>query len=108
MSLFRFLTHDGSSFNDLGSSDHLDIDDARYVALGLTLLPGMLVLVPRFRRDPRWRFHAPYTVATVLVAAPAFALKGILVYLFLGSLLDWFLVTALRMIREDTRRNTKD
>jgi len=74
-----------------------DIHDSAYMALGLTLLPGMLLLAARFGRDRRWRGHRLYTVATVLVAAPAFALKGMLVYVFLGSLLAWFVATALRL-----------
>ncbi len=79
------------------------IHDGAYIALGLSLLPALLLLAARFGRDPRWRGHGPFTVATALVAAPAFALKGILVYLFLGSLLLWFVLTALRLPRPRPR-----
>lgn len=73
------------------------LHDGAFVLLGLTLLPGMLLLGARFRRDPAWRGHAAYTWGTLALAAPAFALKGAAFYLFLAAALTWFAVTGARL-----------
>jgi hypothetical protein len=74
------------------------LHDAAFVLLGLTLLPGMLLLGARMRRDPRWRWHGAYTWATLALAAPAFALKGAAFYLFLVSAMLWFAATGARLL----------
>lgn len=73
------------------------LHDGAFVLLGLTLLPAMFLLAHIFRRNPRWRDHARYTLITVLVIAPAFALKGIAFYVFLAGVLAWFEITAIRL-----------
>ncbi len=78
---------------------HGRIHDAAFVLLGLSLLPAMLLLARRFRRDPAWRGHASYTIATLLLAAPAFVLKGLAFYVFLAALLLWVALTAARLWR---------
>ncbi len=73
------------------------IHDAAFVLLGLTLLPALFLLALRFQRDPVWQPYARYTLITVLVIAPAFALKGIAFYLFLAGVLLWFEIIAVRL-----------
>jgi hypothetical protein len=70
------------------------IHDGAYVLLGLSLLSGMLLLaVELYQRGP-WRALALPTLLTVLLAAPAFALKGAAFYGFLAIILSWFLLIA--------------
>ena len=75
------------------------VHDGAFVLLGLTLFPAMLALAARFRRDPHWRGQATYTLATLLLAAPAFAIKGAAFYLFLLAIMVWFVVTGVRLSR---------
>ncbi|MCU0493033.1 MAG: DUF998 domain-containing protein [Chloroflexaceae bacterium] len=77
------------------------IHDGAFVLLGLSLLPGLLVLGLHFRHDPRWRRHARYTLATVALALPAFLLRGAAFYLFLLLVLAWFVATALRLGKDE-------
>jgi hypothetical protein len=77
------------------------LHDGAFVLLGLTLLPGMLLLGARMRHDPAWRGHTAYTWGTLLLAAPAFALKGAAFYLFLLAAMAWFIVTGIRLMRQD-------
>jgi hypothetical protein len=65
------------------------IHDGAYVLLGLTLLPGMLLLAAALRHREGWRSLAFPTLFTVLLAAPAFALKGAAFYGFLVLILGW-------------------
>jgi hypothetical protein len=73
------------------------IHDGAFVALGLSLLPGMLLLADDLRRRPDWRALALPTMCTVALAAPAFALKGAAFYGFLALTLAWFLAIAGRL-----------
>ena len=73
------------------------IHDGAFVLLGLTLLPAMFLLARIFQRNPGWHDYARYTLITVLVIAPAFALKGIAFYVFLAGVLAWFEVIAIRL-----------
>jgi hypothetical protein len=73
------------------------IHDGAFVALGLSLLPGMLLLADDLRRRPDWRALALPTVCIVALAAPAFAIKGAAFYGFLALTLGWFLVIAGRL-----------
>lgn len=76
---------------------HGILHDAAFAALGLTLLPALILLGLRMVRDPRWRLHGFYTLSTALVSAICFELRGVAFYLFLNSVLGWFVVTALRL-----------
>jgi len=73
------------------------IHDGAFVLLGLTLLPALFLLSRIFQRNPGWHGYARYTLITVLVIAPAFALKGIAFYVFLAGVLAWFEVIAIRL-----------
>jgi hypothetical protein len=68
---------------------HGILHDLFFVVLGLSLMPGMLVLGAAFRGDSRWRGFAGYTWITAALALPAFFLKGAAFYFFLGAILLW-------------------
>lgn len=73
------------------------IHDGAYLLLGLTLLPGMLLLAVELRRRAPWRAFATPTLLVAALAAPAFALKGAAFYGFLALVLGWFVAIALRL-----------
>jgi hypothetical protein len=73
------------------------VHDGAYVLLGLSLLPGMLLLAVELRHRERWRTLTLPTLLTVLLAAPAFVLKGAAFYGFLALILTWFLLIAGRL-----------
>lgn len=73
------------------------IHDSAFVLLGLTLLPAMFLLARAFQQVATWRHYACYTFITVLIIAPAFALKGIAFYIFLIGVLTWFELIAIRL-----------
>ena len=76
---------------------HLHV--ASFVLLGLTLLPAMLLLSLAFRRDPRWKNLSAYTLLTLALVFPSFWLKGAAFYVFLGAILVWMKVVALRLCK---------
>ena len=76
---------------------HGVLHDVFFVALGLTLMPGMLVLGRAFQLDPRWRGLAIYTWGSAALALFTFFFKGIAFYVFLAAVLTWSEVVALRM-----------
>jgi hypothetical protein len=73
------------------------LHDGAYVLLGLSLLPGMLLLAAELRHRELWRALALPTLVTVLLAALAFVLKGMAFYGFLALILGWFLLMAARL-----------
>lgn len=75
------------------------IHDGAYILLGLTLLPGMLVLAADLRSRRQWRTFALPTLLVVLLAAPAFAVKGVAFYGFLALILGWFAAVAAQLWR---------
>jgi hypothetical protein len=84
---------------------HGRLHDLSFVMLGLTLLPAMLFLGCAFHHDPRWRDLGLYTWITVALAVPAFILKGIAFYFFLGSVLLWNEIIAARYCSLPNSRN---
>jgi hypothetical protein len=87
------------TYRDTPATWHGIAHDLAYVLLGITFLPALLLLAAHFRREGRWRGHALYTLLTVLFVGPAFALKGVMFYLFLIGALSWIEVTAVRLWR---------
>jgi hypothetical protein len=76
---------------------HGRLHDLSFVLLGLTLMPGMILLGFAFRQDARWRDLSLYTWITVLLALPTFWLKGAAFYVFLVAVLVWSEMVALRL-----------
>ena len=82
---------------------HGRLHDASFVLLGLTLLPAILLLGLAFRHDPRWKNLSLYTFLTLALVFPSFWLKGTAFYAFLGTILVWMEVVALRLYRVTQR-----
>lgn len=78
---------------------HGRLHDGSFVLLGLTLLPAILCLGQAFQRDARWSSLAGFTWLAAALAVPAFILKGIAFYLFLGAVLAWSEAAAWRLYR---------
>lgn len=88
------------TFRSYPKTWHGLLHDLFFVLLGLALLTSMLALGRAFQTDPRWRGgYGLYTFITALVALPAFALKGVAFYLFLGAILTWSVVLAIKLLR---------
>lgn len=73
------------------------LHDGFFALLGLTLMPGMLLLGRAFQRHERWKHLALYTWATLALIVPTFWLKGLAFYVFLFAILTWSVVVALRL-----------
>jgi len=84
------------------------LHDLAYVALGLTLFPSMLLWGRAFGRLAGWQDLAGFTWVVVGLAVPSFALKGILIYLFLGVVLVWLEAVALRLWQLVNRADESD
>jgi uncharacterized membrane protein YidH (DUF202 family) len=76
---------------------HGIIHDAAYVIFVLAFLAALFSLWRRFEADPRWRGHARYTFATMILAVLLLLLPGVAYYLFIVTLLAWIEVTAIRL-----------
>jgi hypothetical protein len=76
---------------------HGILHDAFFAVLGLSLMPAMLLLGIAFQGDRRWRGLAAYTWLTAASALPAFFIKGVAFYFFLGAVLLWSEVIAWRL-----------
>ena len=77
---------------------HGILHDSSFAAIGLTLMPAMILLGYVFRRDPRWQNLAVYTWITVALAVPTFWMKGVAFYIFLAAILLWCEVIAFRLL----------
>jgi hypothetical protein len=77
---------------------HGILHDSSFAAIGLTLMPAMILLGYAFRRDLRWKNLAVYTWATVALAIPTFWMKGVAFYVFLAAILLWCEVIAFRLL----------
>ena len=73
------------------------LHDSFFALLGLTLMPGMLLLGRVFQRNERWKALAFYTWGTLALVIPTFWLKGLAFYVFLLAILTWSVVIALRL-----------
>ena len=76
---------------------HGRLHDLSFVMLGLTLMPGMMLLGFAFRTDQQWKSLSLYTWITVALAFPAFWLKGAAFYVFIIAVLAWSEVVAGRL-----------
>src|SRR5918997_2192298 len=74
------------------------VHDAAFVVFALALLLALLFLWRRMRKNPGWRRHASYTLATALVCAACLVLQGVAYYGFLAAALAWIEATAIKML----------
>ena len=73
------------------------VHDAAFVAFAASLLLALVFLSRRMRRDPKWRSHASYTLATAVVCAACLVLPGVAYYGFLVVAFVWIEWTAVRL-----------
>lgn len=73
------------------------LHDSFFALLGLTLMPGMLVLGRVFQRNEQWKNLTVYTWGTLALVVPTFWLKGLAFYVFLLAILTWIVVIAHRL-----------
>lgn len=76
---------------------HGILHDSSFTLIGLTLMPAMILLGFIFLKDPRWKNLAIYTWLTVVLAVPAFWMKGVAFYFFLAAILSWCEIVAWRL-----------
>jgi Protein of unknown function (DUF998) len=86
---------------------HGRLHDLSFVLLGIFMLVSMLGLGRAFQNDPRWRGFGTYTFVTAACAIPSFALKGIAFYLFLGAILTWSVVIAIKLLHLSNPKNNQ-
>ena len=73
------------------------LHDSFFALLGLTLMPGMLLLGRVFRQREHWKNLSTYTWITLALVIPTFWLKGVAFYVFLLAILTWSVVIAFRL-----------
>ena len=73
------------------------LHDSFFAVLGLTLMPGMLLLGRVFQHREQWRSLSIYTWGTLALVIPTFWLKGLAFYVFLLAILVWCEVVAFRL-----------
>jgi hypothetical protein len=78
---------------------HGQLHDLSFVLLGVTLMPAMSLLGLAFRTSDHWQALSGYTWLTVALAFPTFWIKGPAFYIFIGAVLVWSEVVAIRMLR---------
>jgi len=93
------------TFRSYPKTWHGLLHDLFFVLLGFALLTSMLALGRAFQTDARWRGFGIYTFITAAFALPSFALKGAAFYLFLGAILAWGFVIALKLLSVSNQIN---
>lgn len=78
-------------------SFHGLVHDASFIVFAAALLLALFFLWRRMDREPRWRGHARYTLATALLAVVCLLVSGVAYYLFIGAILVWLEATAIRL-----------
>jgi hypothetical protein len=76
---------------------HGFLHDAFFVILGVTLMPGMLLLGRAFQKNESWKNLSLYTWGTLALIIPTFWLKGVAFYVFLLAILTWSEIVAFRL-----------
>lgn len=79
---------------------HGFLHDMFFVILGLSLMPGMLILGKSFREMEGWHNFSIYTWSTAALALPTFFLKGAFFYVFLFSILLWAELVAWKLVKD--------
>ena len=77
------------------------LHDSFFALLGLSLMPGMLLLGRVFQKHGRWKSLSIYTWIALALIIPTFWLKGVFFYIFLLAILSWSVVVAFRLKSTD-------
>ncbi len=76
---------------------HGRLHDLSFIALGLMIVPAMILFGISFRRVRYWRKLWLFTWIAVALAIPTFAMKGVVFYAFLAAMLIWNVLVAIRL-----------
>lgn len=76
---------------------HGFLHDAFFAVLGITLMPGMLLLGRVFQKHEQWKNLSMYTWITLALIVPTFWLKGVAFYVFLLAILTWSVIVAVKL-----------
>ena len=91
---------------------HGRLHDLAFMALGLMLIPAMILLAISFHNHGRWKRLSTVTWLTFALAMPTFAIKGIVFYAFLAVMLIWNELAAVRLWhwpqRDPEQTNTRE
>lgn len=85
------------TFRTTPMTTHGVLHDSAYVLLGITFLPGMILLAQQFKHLPDWHGYARLTLWAVAIIVPSFILKGVGMYIFLLTLLAWYELIAIKI-----------
>ncbi len=75
------------------------LHDLSFMTLGLLIIAAMVMLALSFRQRKEWKWLSPFTWLTFALAVPTFAIKGIVFYAFLATILAWNEAVAIRLWR---------
>jgi hypothetical protein len=78
---------------------HGRLHDLSFTALGLMLIPAMIVFGISFRQTDHWRRLWLFTWLAAALAIPTFAIKGFVFYAFLAAMLAWNEIVAIQLWR---------
>jgi hypothetical protein len=73
------------------------LHDAAYVILGISFIPGMMLLTRHFARIPEWKIYARLTWWAVVIIIPSFIIKGVAFYILLLAMLTWYELISLKI-----------
>ncbi len=87
------------SIKPMPISWHGQLHGMSFMALGLMIIPALILLAISFQQNERWRRLAAITWVTFALAVPTFAIRGIVFYAFLAAMLAWNEMAAMRLWR---------
>jgi hypothetical protein len=105
---FLFLTYGFAMFMLVSPTDptyggpdpktfHSILHDSAYVLLGISFVPGMIVLARKFRHLPEWQAYALPTWVAIILIIPSLMIKLVALYVFLLAILGWYELISIRI-----------
>lgn len=82
------------------------LHDAAYVLLGLSFIPGQILLARQFKQSPQWHLYARLTWWALAIIIPSFILKGVGFYILLLGLLGWYELVSLKIWQMQSAQTT--
>jgi hypothetical protein len=76
---------------------HGRLHDLSFMALGLMIIPAMIMVGISFRQTDHWKKFWLFTWLAAALAIPTFAIKGIVFYAFLAAMLAWNEIIAIQL-----------
>lgn len=85
---------------------HSILHDSAYVMLGISFVPGMIVLARKFRHLSEWQAYTWPTWVAVVLIVPSLMIKSAALYIFLLAILTWYELISIRiwqLVRDKAR-----